>query len=267
MDFHKQLSLIAVAMLLSSGAHAAIKLKLSGTGDPSDGYGYQGLYLGYGFSQSHTDPDNNWSWTNFDMTIDSNGDAVIQGIGINNGNKDTGNGTNVNGSWNISISLSDIEFKDANGNYRDGGNWSGNVTNNMITDLFSGKNPFGNDDWSDNSYDSWGFEWKHLSMTIDDIDESTWLDNNTWKGFAMPSIGHLNVAELHYNDGGVRYDAWYKNKNCFDYDGCSYVDRKFKVGDSKADAYLDVPEPGSLVLMGIGLLGIGGRRITRLINR
>lgn len=59
----------------------------------------------------------------------------------------------------------------------------------------------------------WGLEWKTLSMTLNKMGNTSSVPESGWQGYAMPDMGHLFVAELHY-DGpqhGLTFDAWYKN--------------------------------------------------------
>ena len=72
----------------------------------------------------------------------------------------------------------------------------------------------------------------------------------------MPSLGHPNVAELHYNAerGGLEFGAWYQNPE----EGNHW----YSVGDTKADVTPAVPEPSAVALFGLGWLAVlrGSRR-------
>ena len=237
---------LAFAMLLSPQLSAAVKLSLSGMGDPATyGFGAKGLFLGGYFSSYTRDHEyTNWTWSDLEMTILENGDATISGNMTRDYNSEV---------WGINIELSDIEFQRPNSSYKAGGNWGGSVNQQSFLDLAQGINPFTGADKSHTT--GWGFEWQSLNMTLDKNGNSSSVPEQGWEGFAMPNMGHPLVAELHYDGSkGLTFEAWYKNPS---------TNSWYDVGDTKAIATVEqanVPEPLSLVLMSMGVLGVCGIR-------
>ena len=94
-------------------------------------------------------------------------------------------------------------------------------------------------------------------MTLNKMGNSSSVPGTGWEGFAMPEMGHLFVAELHYDgEDGLRFGAWYQNDSTQSW---------YDVGDTKVEAALlnppggntEVPEPGTLGVFLFGASGIG----------
>ena len=235
--------LTAAVLLVTIGSRADFSLNVSGVGDPSEGFGYDGLYLGPNFdSQYLTNDINNWNWTDMDLTISDNGDAVLSGNMTRHYNDEV---------WGITINLTDLEFRDENGNYVDGASYDGQITLEDVIDLSNGINPFTQMDMSGDT--GWGFEWRNLEMSLDFAGNSS-VTRDGWEGFAMPNIGHPLVAELHYDGAnGLTFEAWYQNHQYGWYD----------VGDTKGHVDVpghNVPEPAGIALLSLGLLWLACRR-------
>lgn len=156
--------LLVLSLFVSAQAGAAIKLSLSGKGDPSDvGFGGKGLFLGGDFTGGVLNHQyTNWTWSGVDMTIQNDGNAVISGQMTRDYNSEI---------WGINIELNDIEFKRANGTYKNDMNFGGSVSEQYFLDMAEGINPFNGNDLSMQS--SWGFEWKNLSLTLDKMGNSS----------------------------------------------------------------------------------------------
>lgn len=225
----------------------------------SAGFGYNGLYLGGNFSNPNiscggitqsqlTHPCTNWTWDNVTMQVGSNGDATISGT-MTRGYHPTSPEV-----WGLSILLQNAEIKHAGGLYEAGGNYSGPISPEMLASLSNGIDPITGQDNS--GVGEWGLEWQSLSMTLNKMGNSSSVPETGWEGYAMPDMGHMLVAELHYDgDNGLTFDAWYQNP---------YTNSWYDVGDSKAQAALmnppggntEVPEPGTLGVFVFGAAGI-----------
>jgi len=90
-------------------------------------------------------------------------------------------------------------------------------------------------------------------MTLNKMGNSSSVPSTGWQGFAMPDMGHMFTAELHYDglNHGLTFDVWYQNP---------YTSSWCDVGDSKVQAALlnatpnsEVPEPGTLVVFAFGV--------------
>ena len=256
--------LFAALMLFgvwAGSAQATTTLVLSPHNDGSAaGYGYKGLYLAGDFSggiscagytgSQLTHPCTNWTWDNVSMQIDNaSGDATISGTMTRDLNHEV---------WGLTVMLQDAEIKHAGGLYEDGGNYSGPISPEMLTALSNGIDPITGQDNS--GVGEWGLEWKTLSITLNKMGNSSSVPETGWQGYAMPDMGHIFVAELHY-DGpqhGLTLDAWYKNPHTSSW---------YDVGDSKLQAALldpgptsGVPEPGTLVVFAFGVAGVAAAR-------
>jgi hypothetical protein len=157
--------------------------------------------------------------------------------------------------WGLSIALQNAEIKHAGGLYEAGGNYSGPISPEMLVALSNGIDPITGQD--NGGVGEWGLEWKTLSMTLNKMGNSSSVPGTGWEGFAMPEMGHLFVAELHYDgEDGLRFGAWYQNDSTQSW---------YDVGDTKVEAALlnppggntEVPEPGTLGVFLFGASGIG----------
>ncbi len=246
----KAAAMVAVVLVVLPGiASADIIVSMDGRGAPSThGFGALGMYIGrYNSSGSSfagstlNAAANNFIWDGMPGTINEiTGDFTIQGQ----------QERVLNGEiWDVTINLTDVEYRNPDGTYRDGGNYLGGISFDQLTDLSNGIDPFTGVDHSADS--TFGFEWKALTMELDHGGVSSYPETG-WTGLSMPiPWGHFNVAEMHYDAGpGLVFDAWYQNLE---------TDKWWaEVGDTKANVEFDrgtitmVPEPGTLLLLGMG---------------
>jgi hypothetical protein len=234
MKLFSRLLAIAFAFALFTPAAQAsgISLELAGLvpaagGQISDyGYGSNGLYLGdswHNAEHMYT----NWTWDTVSMDIAMNGDATISGT-MTRGDHSV---------WGLNIVLSDVQFV---GSALVGAT---SVYDGILGDILaSGEN-------------GTGLEWASLSMTLTSPYDTT-VSLGGWTGFAMPDMGHYNPAELHYVDGEIRFDAWYRQAPSFTDQCGGYC---YNVGDTKAVMVeRPIPEPSAALVFAIGLLVTGG---------
>mgnify|MGYP006080198621 CR=1 FL=1 len=225
--------LVSLALLSASLAHSAvIDFDLSGTGSSVNGFGRDGIYVGPNFNGSNAwKPQFNWTFNDVKLSVDD-----VTGVGTIAG---TMNHQLDNSIWTINTILNDLVVR--TGTWKDMNivrNDYNSATDDLST-ILSAMVP------------GTGVEWKSLSTTISNGSTKTSLT-----GFAMPNIGHANVAELMWFDNfigsdvkGLIFDAWYKG---FDAQGNALV------GDSKALA--TVPIPAAAFLFAPAFLGFLGLR-------
>ena len=111
------------------------------------------------------------------MTIQSDGDATISGLMTRDYHSE---------EWRVTIELSDIEYRETNGDYRDASNFNDLVDQQTFLDLAEGIDPFSGVD--QHIAEDWGFEWKNLSMSLDKMGNSSSVPEDGWIGYAMPNI-------------------------------------------------------------------------------
>lgn len=251
------------ALLATSDATATIVVQLEPRGNPwVHGAGARGLYLGNDFSYPE-DGLTNFKFLDMQMAIsEGSGDAIIAGTMKRMG------GTASERYWDIEcLNLFGLVFKKPDGTYLDDFFLPPGqpLTLEMFQSLSQGQNPFGPEDWSDES--EWGFEWQSLKMVLRQLVGTSEIPEAGWSGFAMPSMGHNNVAELHYDVGwGLTFEAWYQHNGARNSGGY------YNVGDTKAVGTLGqptVPEPSTYVLGLLGALSLAAivarRRFTRAV--
>ena len=239
-------SILIIGLCFSvSATQADIELSLTGysetDGSQTGWYGDTGLFLGPDFNHPNYDTGPfyykngyreyfNWRWDDLQMTIfdgigddaASAGDALISGEITRM--VDVMDGHDV--SWGITIELSGLQFRTANTMtspvYHD----------DIIADLAG--NPLNST--------GYGYEWTSLSLTLTPPTGYTGgVDPDGWIGFAMPNMGHPNVAELHYDSHrGLTFEAWYMNPTTSN-------PTWYNVGDSKADVTMLLPHGGVIV--------------------
>lgn len=263
-------AIFVLTCFLVSGraANAAIILGVNPLGSPEDyGAGARGLYLGHDFTHT-THRLTNFEFQDMVMVINEvTGDAEMSGTMRRRG------GPYLERNWEIdSLKLMDVEFKFPNDRYLDDMNYDpvGNaLTFEMLRDVANGINPFGGQDWSDISH--WGFEWKFLTMDLNQVYGDSSIPLTDWTGFAMPDMGHQLVAEAHYIEGyGLTFAAWYQNIPAMESGG--YYD----TGDTKSilsyigrkpDPHVNpAPEPSAIAMAAVGslmLVVLGYRRVRR----
>ena len=189
------------------------------------GYGAYGFFAGEDFDQWIDHKHTNWDWNTLLMKICDDGSANISGTARRHDDS----------LWGMNIDLTGIVFK--------GAVFSG-VTMPYATML---------DDLDASMEDGAGLEWTSLTLELT-APYATEMPLTGWTGFAMPSMGHINVAELHYDAGmGLTFEAWYQHLA-----GTAY----YQVGDTKANLIMEslpppiiteVPEPNAALLALLGL--------------
>ena len=270
-------AIIGLALLGSSQAYsAALEFDLSGLGNdvPANFAGRDGLFVGPNFNYS-TITDSRYNWTfNNDVKLSIN---QTTGIGTISG---TMTGNYDNETWGFSTTLSDLVVRTGTGGstVRSDYNAGAHDLSALLTSMTAGT----------------GVEWKSLNMTL-----SNNFGSYSFEGFAMPEMGHINVAELFFRDDylgsgveGLVYDAWYKSfatvtksrwvwkevEKCRVKNGhkkCWTENKKVKeyykepqwVGDTKAYADLippsEVPVPAAIWLFAPALAGFTALRRKR----
>lgn len=169
---------------------APLEFDLKGLGMdvPSNYIGRDGLFVGSKWDY-YTNPGNNWTFQDVKLSIDDNtGTGVIAGSMSRNSD---------NSIWTINTTLNDLVVRTGFGGstVRQDYNAGSDDLSSILSTAVNGT----------------GVEWKSLNMTLSN-GSSSW----DFGGFAMPDMGHLNVAELffHSNFGGASgliFDAWYKS--------------------------------------------------------
>ncbi len=236
---------------------------------PKNYAGRDGLFVGSNFNYSTVNASrNNWTFSDVKLSI-NDVTGVANMAGSMNRNSD-------NSSWTINTTLNDLVVRTGTGagtsrqNYNSG-------SDNLSSLLSSATN-------------GTGVEWKSLDMTLSN-GSSSW----DFGGFAMPDMGHLNVAELFFRSNfggasGLIFDAWYKSDETVTkyrhvkkivttyrwvkrngkwvkkyYDVEKWVKEAYQapkyVGDTKAYAHMNpVPLPAAAFLFAPALLGFLGLR-------
>lgn len=240
---------------------APLEFDLKGLGMdvPSNYVGRDGLFVGSKWNY-YTNPGNNWTFQDVKLSIDD-----TTGIGVMAG---TMSRNSDNSIWTINTTLNDLVVRTGFGagtNRQDYNAGSDNLSSILST-----------------AVNGTGVEWKSLNMTLSN-GSSSW----DFGGFAMPDMGHLNVAELffHSNFGGASgliFDAWYKSDKMVtkyvykkrngryvrDRYGRKIVIRSYQVpqyvGDTKAYAMpSEVPLPAAIWLFAPALAGLTALRRKR----
>jgi hypothetical protein len=267
-------AVIGLGLLSAVQVHAAaLEFDLSGLGFdvPKNYAGRHGLFVGPNFNYSTvTSPYYNWTFNDVKLSIDD-----VTGVGSLAG---TMNRNNDNSVWNINTTLNGLVVRTGTGgstNRQDYNAGSDNLSSILST-----------------AVNGTGVEWKSLDMTLSK-GSSSW----DFGGFAMPDMGHLNVAELFFRSNfggasGLIFDAWYKSdqmvtkyRNIYEYvtkkywsyqkQKWVYYKKRVKVGtekyqvpkyvgDTKAYAVpSEVPLPAAIWLFAPALAGFTALRRKR----
>jgi len=190
---------------------------------PKNYAGRDGLFVGSNFNYSTvTASRNNWTFSDVKLSI-NDVTGVANMAGSMNRNSD-------NSSWTINTTLNDLVFRTGTGNSTVRNDY--NAATGNLASILSAMVP-GTD-----------VEWKSLDMTL-----SNGSDSWNFGGFAMPDIGHLNVAELAFHSdfggaSGLIFDAWHKtDKTVTKYRYVKKtVTRYGKVWDRQQRKYVKVPD-------------------------
>ena len=237
------------------------------------GYGAFGLFAGLDLNDEGIGKKakaSNWEWNTVLLKICDDGDANISG---------TMKRRSDDSVWGVNIALSTLHLV--------GPAFSGTTLNsNSLHQLLASEE------------DHAGFEWESLALTFTPPGgyAETTPPLTGWTGLAMPDMGHVNVAELHYDAGvGLTFEAWYqhapeeellssktsrrlsrKAARRLSRRAASTADDFYRMGDTKGNIELPedpstdnsgVPEPSALALILAGLLGSSLMRNRRRRNR
>jgi hypothetical protein len=268
-------AIAGLGFLAAAQVHSApLQFDLSGLGMdvPSNYVGRDGLYVGTSFDY-YNYPGNNWTFQDVKLSIDQITGAASM-TGSMNRNRD-------NSSWTINTTLNDLVIRTGvgAGTTRQDFNAGSDNLSTLLSSTTNGT----------------GVEWKSLDMTLSN-GSSSW----DFGGFAMPALGHLNVADLFFRSNfggatGLIFDAWYKSDEMVTkyrwveqtvtkwkwkwdkkkrkyvkkyYDVTEYVKEKYQVakyvGDTKAYATpSEVPLPAAIWLFAPALAGFTALRRKR----
>jgi len=271
-----QLATVFVALLATAVPSLAgnITIQLEGRGDVTPNvFGNSGMYLGDDFESPGTHPFNNWYWEkpNVVMTIHEDGDARIVGTQIRDYNNEL---------WDLEMNLTGLKHA--------GTNTDATFSMDMLDSP------------------SAGYDWEALELTLTYAGSSV-VPRENWIGLTMPDIGHVNVAEIRFDDEGrLMFDAWYQHElqtttklewdyewvwvgpkpwnyekqwfevetEVVDKDDQGYAGHKYyNVGDTKAYGWIVPPPPTNVIPTpaalpaGLMLLGLTAMRRRRKTNK